>query len=104
VDPLNQSVEVTDTVKFTTTVSGVGKENFTYQWRFNEEDVNGEISNTLTINSVSKNDGGNYECVIMNEFGDSSTSSASVLSELNTDFFFQFIGLFRSEACHLYSA
>ena len=88
VDPLNQSVEVTDTVKFTTTVSGVGKENFTYQWRFNEEDVNGEISNTLTINSVSKNDGGNYECVIMNEFGDSSTSSASVLSELNTDFFY----------------
>jgi len=78
---------VTDTVKFTTTVSGVGKENFTYQWRFNGEDINGEISNTLTINSVSKDDGGNYTCVIVNEFGDSSTSSASVLSEFYTDFF-----------------
>jgi len=67
-------------------VSGVGKENFTYQWRLDGEDMNGEISNALTINSVSKDDGGNYECVVMSEFGDSSTSSAFVLSELNTDF------------------
>ena len=87
VDPLNQSVEVTDTVKFTTTVSGVGNKNFTYQWRLNGEDMNGEINNALTFNSVSKDDGGNYECVVMNEYGDSSTSCTTVLSELNTDFY-----------------
>jgi len=70
---------------FTAKVSGVGKENFSYQWRHNGEDINGETKNILTIDSVSKDHSGNYECVVMNEYGDSSTSTTSVLSEPNTD-------------------
>ena len=86
--PPSQSVEVTQPVKLTTTVSGVGKENFSYQWRHNGKDINGETSNTLTIGSVTKDDGGTYECVVKNEYGDYSTSSTYVLSKLNTDLFF----------------
>ena len=79
VDPPSQSVEVTDTAKFTTTVSGAGKENFSFQWRLNGVDINGETSNTLTIDSVTKDHRGNYECVVKNNYGDSATSTASVL-------------------------
>ena len=80
VDPPSQSVEVTKLVKFTATVSGVGKENFSYQWRHNGADINGETGNTLTIDSVTNDHIGNYECVVENEFGDSVTSSESELT------------------------
>ena len=78
--PPSQIVEVTQPVKFTATVSGVGKENFSYQWRHNGEDINGETSNTLTIDSVTKDNGGTYECVVKNEYGDHFTSNISELS------------------------
>ncbi|XP_065894736.1 uncharacterized protein [Dysidea avara] len=79
VDPPSRSVEVTQPVKFTTTESGVGKENFSYQWRHNGEDINGETSNTLTIDSVTKDDGGTYECMVKNEYGDYCTSNVAKL-------------------------
>jgi len=82
VDPPSQSVEVTDTVKFTTTVSGVGKKNFIYQWRHNGEDIIGETRYTLTIDSVTKDDGGTYDCVVTNKHGDCVTSNISKLSKL----------------------
>ena len=84
VDPASQSVEVTQPVKFTTTVSGVGKESFIYQWRHNGENINGETSNILTIDSMTKDDGGNYDCVVRNEHGDSGISNVSELSKLCT--------------------
>jgi len=80
VDPPSQSVEVTGTAMFTTTVSGVGKGNFSYQWRHNGVDINGEICNALTVDSVTKAHRGNYECAVKNNYGDSATSTASVLS------------------------
>jgi len=80
-DPPSQSVEVTDTVKFTSKVSGIGKENFSYQWRHNKEDIDGETSSTLTINCVTEDHGGNYECVVRNEYGVSVTSKAAELSK-----------------------
>ena len=78
-DPPSRSVEVTQPAKFTTTESGVGKENFSYQWRHNGEDINGETSNTLTIDSVTKDDGGTYEYMVKNEYGDCVTSNTSKL-------------------------
>jgi len=80
VDPPSQSVEVTDTVKFTSKVSGIGKENFSYQWRHNKADIDGETSSTLTIDNVTEDHGGNYDCVVRNEFGDCVTSNASEIS------------------------
>ena len=60
--PSSQSVEVTHNVKFTTMVTGVGSNNFTYQWRHNETIINGETGDTLVITNVMESDGGEYEC------------------------------------------
>ena len=81
-NPASQNVEIAQHVKFTTTVSGVGKENFSYQWRHNGEDINGETNNTLAIDSVIKDHLGTYECVVKNEYGDCVTSNISELSKL----------------------
>ena len=78
----SKSVEITQPVKLTATVSGVMKENFSYQWRHNGENVTGETSDNLTIDSVTKNDGGTYECKVWNEYGDCATSLVSELSKL----------------------
>ena len=81
----SQSVEVTHTAMFTTTVSGVGMENFMYQWRHNGTNVSGETGDTLMITNVMESDSGNYECIVTNEYGDSGTSDVvlMVTSELS---------------------
>jgi len=81
VDPPSQSVEITEAVfcaKFTAKVSGVGKENFSYQWRHNKEDIDGETNSTLTIDNVTEDHIGTYECVVRNEFGDCVASTAKL--------------------------
>jgi len=79
--PASQRVVGTHTAKFMATVSRTGKENFSYQWRHDGKDINGETSNTFIINSVTKDDGGNYECVVKNEHGDCVASNISELSK-----------------------
>ena len=84
VDPSSNRVEIGGTVKFTATVSGVG-ENFSYQWRHNNSDIEGGTGIHLTINDVTKNDQGNYDCVVCNEYEDKVTSNKAnlvVYSEL----------------------
>ena len=76
--PSSQSVEVTHIAMFTTTVSGVGVENFMYQWRHNGADIGDEINDTLIITDLMLSDAGNYECLVTNEYGDSEASSASL--------------------------
>ena len=66
VDPPSHSAEVTDSVKFTTTVSGVKKEKFSYQWKHNGVDINGETKETLIIDDAT------------NEFGDSDNSASEL--------------------------
>ena len=78
VDPPSQSVEVTDSVKFTTTVSGLEKEKFSYQWNHNGVDINGETKETLTIDDATKNHSGSYQCFVTNEFGDSDNSASEL--------------------------
>ena len=80
VDPPSQSVEVTKLVKFTTTVSGVGKENFSYQWRHNGVDIDRATSNSYTITSETE-DSGNYDCVVTNGYGDKANSTGAELSK-----------------------
>jgi len=62
--PSSQSVEVTHTAMFTTTVSGVGVENFMYQWRHNGTIIGGETGDTLVITNVMESDSGDYECIV----------------------------------------
>jgi len=63
-------------------VSGVGYENFSYQWRHNGKDINGETSNTFTIDSVTKADGGTYGCKVWNQYGNCVMSNISEISKL----------------------
>ena len=77
--PSSQSVEVIHTAMFTTTVSGVGVKNFTYQWRHNGTNITGETGDTLMITNVMESNSGDYECIVTNEYGDSDTSDVVVL-------------------------
>ena len=82
--PFSQSVEVTHTAMFTTTVSGVGMENFMYQWRHNGAIITGETGDTLVITNVMQSDSGNYECIVTNEYGDGDTSDMVALMVIRT--------------------
>ena len=75
--PSSQSVEVTHNATFTTMVTGVGSNNFTYQWRHNGTIISGETGDTLIIINVMLHDTGVYSCTVMNQYGDSTSSSGS---------------------------
>ena len=77
--PSSQSVEVTLTATFTTMVTGVGSDNFTYQWRHNGTIISRETGDTLMITNVMESDSGEYECIVANQFGDSNTSPIVLL-------------------------
>ena len=75
----SQSVEVTHNATFTTMVTGVGSNNFTYQWRHNGTIINGETGDTLVITNATINDSGGYECIVTNLFGDIDRSDIVIL-------------------------
>jgi len=74
--PSSQSVEATHTATFTTTVSGIGVENFVFQWRYNGAIITDERNDTLVVTDVMPSDAGVYECQVTNEYGDSNVSTA----------------------------
>ena len=77
--PSSQTVEVTLNATFTTMVTGVGSDNFTYEWRHNGTNISGETGATLMITNVMESDSGEYECIITNQFGDTDTSPIVML-------------------------
>ena len=76
--PSSQSVEVTHNATFTTMVTGVGSNTFTYQWRYNGTIISGETGDSLIITDLVQNDTGIYDCIIMNHYGDSNSSSITL--------------------------
>jgi len=79
VKPFSQSVEVTHTAIFTTSVSGVGVKNFTYQWRHNGVIITNKTGDTLMITNAMESDSGDYDCFVTNQYGDNDTSKVVVL-------------------------
>ena len=77
--PSSQSVEVTHNVTFTTMVTGVGSNSFTYQWRHNGTIISGETGDTLIIINLVPDDSGVYNCTVMNQYGDTASFSASLI-------------------------
>ena len=77
--PSSQSVEVTLTATFTTMVTGVGSDDFSYQWRHNGAIISGETEDTLMITNVMESNSGKYECIVTNQFGDTNTSPVVML-------------------------
>jgi len=79
VSPSSQSVDTMKSTKFTTSVSGIGVENFTYQWQHNGEGMSGETGDTLNLNNITVKEGGSYQCIVKNQYGDSDASSAELV-------------------------
>jgi len=79
VAPAALNVASTMPAKFSTTVAGVGKENFSYQWKHNRSDLTEETHATLNITSVTESHSGKYDCIVKNEYGDSDVSSAELI-------------------------
>ena len=77
--PSSQSVEVTHNATFTTMVTGVGSNNFTYQWRHNGTIISGETGDTLVITNVMESNSGGYECIVDNQLGDTNSSNVVIL-------------------------
>ena len=72
--PSSQSVEVTHDATFTTMITGVGSNSFTYQWRYNGTMIIGETEDTLIRRNVTPGDTGVYSCTVMNQYGDTNSS------------------------------
>ena len=49
--------------------TGIGAQNFIYQWFLNKVPVVGQDTQTLIVNSVLESDTGNYTCSVLNAYG-----------------------------------
>jgi arabinogalactan endo-1,4-beta-galactosidase len=82
--PNSQSVRRGNTAIFSIEVQGTAP--FTYQWQKDEEaledggNISGANKATLKIDPVTKNDAGKYRCIISDEIGNVTTSSAVTLN------------------------
>ena len=77
--PSSPSIELTHNITFTAIVTGVGSDNFNYQWRHDGSNITNQTANTLMITNVTESDGGVYECIVTNQFGDTNTSPVVML-------------------------
>lgn len=75
--PQSQRVCAGTQVQFTVSATG---NNLTYRWRRNGQDLPGGNSVTLTINPVTLQSGGNYDCVVSGACGSPQTSNTAVLT------------------------
>ena len=57
-----------DHVEFICSATGVGADDFIYQWFLNDLPVAGEDTSILVINIVSENNTGDYKCFVRNQY------------------------------------
>ena len=57
-----------DHVEFICSATGVGADDFIYQWFLNDLPVAGEDTSILVINVVSENNTGDYKCFVRNQY------------------------------------
>ncbi len=75
--PVSQTIVEGSPVTFGVDVSG--QEPFTYQWQYNNANINGANARTYTIPAVTMQQAGNYRCVITNSVN-TTTSNNAVLT------------------------
>ena len=75
--PLRTAAPTGGSATFSVVASGPGT--LDYQWRFSGNNIPGAIGNSLTVKAVDATKAGNYDVVISNAFG-STTSSAATLT------------------------
>ncbi len=75
--PASQTVAQGQNATFSVVATGTAP--LSYQWRFNSANLSGQTSSTLTLNSVTTADTGNYDVIVSNSNG-SVTSVAATLT------------------------
>ncbi|MBP4139052.1 PQQ-dependent sugar dehydrogenase [Flavobacterium geliluteum] len=73
--PLSQSIMETYPVTFNVTASGIGQ---TYQWQFNNVNINGATDASYTIPNVTTADAGAYRVVVTNTAGSVTSNPATL--------------------------
>ena len=69
ITPLSLYVTKGGTAEFTATASDRGTTKFTYQWKKRYLSYNYGVEKKLTISDITVADGGQYFCVVTNEWG-----------------------------------
>lgn len=72
--PASKAVAVGSNVTFTVVASGTAP--LTYQWQFNSVNISGATSATLTLNSVTTANAGNYRVIVSNSAGTATSAQA----------------------------
>ena len=66
----NKGLEVKEgeRVEMYCSATGVGTDNFIYQWFLNDLPVAGQDTSTLVIGAVSEDNTGDYQCFVRNQY------------------------------------
>lgn len=79
----NNKVNIQSEVTFHAKVSGVGVENFFYQWMHNDSIISeGLGKSNYTVTQVKKHDNGYYKCSVSNKYNDTKMSNVIKLKIL----------------------
>lgn len=73
--PVSQTIMETDPVTFSVSASGIG---LTYQWQFNNADINGATGATYTIPNVTNANAGDYKVIVTNTAGNVTSNPATL--------------------------
>lgn len=73
--PVSQSIMETNPVTFTVSASGTG---LTYQWQFNNANINGATGATYTIPNVTNANAGAYKVIVTNTAGNVTSNPATL--------------------------
>lgn len=73
--PISQSIMETNPVTFTVSASGTG---LTYQWQFNNQNINGAIGASYTIPNVTNTNAGAYRVIVTNTAGNVTSNPATL--------------------------
>lgn len=71
-------------VEFVCSATGVGSDDFVYQWFLNDLRIANQDTSTLVIDAASENDTGDYRCFVRNQYNGIGQSKVArlVLSKL----------------------
>ena len=79
VTPAEIKVGKGEKVEYVCSATGLGINNFTYQWFLNDEPLAEQAMPTLVINNVTENDTGDYVCFVWNPYEGISQSEVARL-------------------------
>lgn len=80
--------------EFICLATGVGANDFKYQWFLNKQRINGEDTQTLVVDPVSEDKTGDYTCSVLNPYkviGRSNNTITLVLGTLMVDMYISLI-------------